>query len=404
MANYFFRLFALLFLLQFNSSFAQDTYWLGDVRGPYATGTYIDMWEDDSREELSTPEPGDKRRVMVQIWYPANARSGAGYAPYIADPTLYQDFVQSWAATTTLAASPTRSVLNATVNTQGIFPVLLYSHGGNSPLFTGTAQTEFLASHGYIVVSVAHTDDSALVRFPDGKEYRRTEYQQMPSEEERAGWSELQIYHWQKDHLQTLHEWHVKDLSFALNMLEALNRLSTSIFLNHLDLDHVGAFGWSRGGATSFQASVDDKRIKAAVNLDGTMYGRAIESTGSDRPLLLLESTNSYFDPLNDRRANPELEELWASVEVDWWGMFDRSTNDWYRAKIVGTTHTQFSDFPLANASPPPEFIKPQRVRDITNSVLLEFFDKYLRGATDSRLLSGGDIYPELRMVTEKDE
>jgi predicted dienelactone hydrolase len=271
-------------------------------------------------------------------------------------------------------------------------------------LFSGTAQTEFLASHGYVVVSVAHTDDSALVRFPDGSTYERLEFKQIPDEEERTGWSELEIYQWQKEHLQELHAWHTQDLRFALDKLEELNRSPDSILFGHLDFARVGAFGWSRGGATSFQATVDDGRINAAANLDGTMYGRPIEATGSDKPLLLLESTDSYYDPLNHKQADPELEELWASVEADWWGMFRRSSNDWYRGKIVGTNHTQFSDFPLANANPPAEFIRPQRVRDIINAVLLEFFDKYLRDAPDSPLLSGQDTYQELRLVSEKEE
>jgi dienelactone hydrolase len=388
----------LTLLLQSGVLLAQESYWLGDARGPYQTGTYTDMWMDESRGELTTTDPDDKRKVMVQIWYPASPDAGEEYAPYVFDLELFQDYLQEWGAE--LGSSPTRSVLNADVHADGPFPVLLYSHGGNSPHFSGTAQTEFLASHGYIVVSVAHTDDSAVVRFPDGEEYQGTQIQQMPGEQERAGWSQLEIYRWQKEHLQDLHGWHVKDLVFTLNQLEGLNGTTSSHFYQDLDLQRVGAFGWSRGGATSFQATVEDERIKAAANLDGTIYGRSIESSGSDNPLLLLEGTNSYFDPLNDREADPEIEELWSSVESDLWHMFARSTSDWYRAKVVGTTHTQFSDFPLANPQPPEEFIKPQRVRDITNAMLLEFFDKYLRNAAESPLLSGEDIYPELHVVT----
>lgn len=323
------------------------------------------------------------------------------YAPYSSNAQLYQDYVQEWSRE--FAATPTRSLLNADLR-DGRYPVLLYSHGGNSPLFTGTAQTEFLASHGYVVVSVAHTDDSAIVRFPDGTQYTRLEPQYMPGEQESEGWSQLEIYRWQKQHLQDFHSAHVEDLTFALDKLAELNRRPGDKLAGHLDLDNVAAFGWSRGGATSFQASVDDARIKAAVNLDGTMFGRPIEQTGSPRPLLLLEGTNSYFDPLNDPEADPEIEELWASVESDWWGMFRRSTHDWYRGRIVGSSHTQFSDFPLADGDVSTERIAPQRVRDITNALLLEFFDRYLKNAAESPMLSGRGPYPELRMVREKSE
>lgn len=202
--------------------------------------------------------------------------------------------------------------------------------------------------------------------------------------------------------LGDFHNAHVEDLTFALNKLTELNQTLDERFAGHLDLDKVGAFGWSRGGATSFQASVDDARIKVAVNIDGTMFGRPIEQTGSMRPLLLLEGTDSYYDPLNDHEADPEIEELWASVEADWWGLFRRSTHDWYRGRIVGSSHTQFSDFPLASRSPSADAIAPQRVRDITNSVVLEFFDRYLKNTDDAPILSGWNPYPELRMVSEK--
>src|SRR5690606_15810825 len=139
---------------------------------------------------------------------------------------------------------------------------------------------------------------------------------------------------------------------YALDVLTELNQTSGDRLSGHLDLDNIGAFGWSRGGATSFQASVDDARIKAAVNIDGTMFGRSIEQTGSTRPLLLLEGTNSLYDPLNDREADPEIEELWAAVEADFWGLFHRSTHEWHRGRIVGSSHTQFSDFPLADTAP----------------------------------------------------
>ena len=90
-------------------------------------------------------------------------------------------------------------------------------------------------------------------------------------------------------------------------------------------------------------------------------------------------------------------------MESDLWGMLQRSTGDGYRAKIVGSRHNQFFDFPLAEPAPV-EFIAPQRVRDITNALPLEFFDKYLKASAQTPLLSGQDSHAELRLVRKKPE
>src|SRR5690625_2426371 len=39
--------------------------------GPYAIGTTVRTWTDDSRPEPFTADPDDHRSVVAQIWYPA---------------------------------------------------------------------------------------------------------------------------------------------------------------------------------------------------------------------------------------------------------------------------------------------------------------------------------------------
>ncbi|MCZ7671100.1 MAG: hypothetical protein M5U34_30130 [Chloroflexi bacterium] len=43
---------------------------LPDVTGPYAIGTQTFHLVDDSRDEIYTDDPADKREFMMQIWYP----------------------------------------------------------------------------------------------------------------------------------------------------------------------------------------------------------------------------------------------------------------------------------------------------------------------------------------------
>ncbi|MEO6608175.1 MAG: hypothetical protein ABIN69_06870 [Aestuariivirga sp.] len=51
--------------------------------GPYAIGTLVYDWVDESRPEILTSNPNDHREVMVQIWYPAKTGSPRPKMPYL---------------------------------------------------------------------------------------------------------------------------------------------------------------------------------------------------------------------------------------------------------------------------------------------------------------------------------
>ena len=46
--------------------------------GPYAIGTFQQQLVDESREEAKSPEPGDKREVMINVWYPVDHEAAKG--------------------------------------------------------------------------------------------------------------------------------------------------------------------------------------------------------------------------------------------------------------------------------------------------------------------------------------
>ena len=43
--------------------------------------------------------------------------------------------------------------------------------------------------------------------------------------------------------------------------------------IGHLDLNKIGVFGMSPGGTATCQACLQDKRIKAGINMDGGILG-----------------------------------------------------------------------------------------------------------------------------------
>lgn len=62
-------------------------------------------------------------------------------------------------------------------------------------------------------------------------------------------------------------------MEFVIDQIEKLNSGAIeSQFKGKIDLDHIGAMGHSFGGATAFNATYLDQRIKAGVNMDGSLY------------------------------------------------------------------------------------------------------------------------------------
>ena len=141
--------------------------------GVYAVGTRIFEWTDDSRDEWFTEEKDDKRRIVVQVWYPSED-TNSGPVPYLVSadkwlPALSGILEIPQFLFNHLRYIGTHSVLDASVNKQikGA-PLVLFSHGIWGMRFQNTAQFEALASRGYIVASVDHAYDASLTLFKDG--------------------------------------------------------------------------------------------------------------------------------------------------------------------------------------------------------------------------------------------
>ena len=49
-------------------------------------------------------------------------------------------------------------------------------------------------------------------------------------------------------------------------------------------------FGHSYGGATAAQILAKDSRVKAAINMDGTLYGEIFPESGIGKPFLLMSA------------------------------------------------------------------------------------------------------------------
>jgi alpha-beta hydrolase superfamily lysophospholipase len=140
--------------------------------------------------------------------------------------------------------------------------VVLYSPGLGGTRDSSTVLVEELVSRGYMVATIDHVHDSGAVEFPDGR---------------------VEVGSLTPDVAAQSVAVRVADTRFVLNTLRALNaggnpdaehRPLPNGLRGALNLSVVGMFGHSLGGATAAEAMFEDRRIKAGVNLDGTLSVR----------------------------------------------------------------------------------------------------------------------------------
>ena len=293
--------------------------------GAYAVGTQIFEWTDPTRDEWFTEEESDKRRIMVQIWYPSEP-SNTSALPYLPSP-------EKWLpALSTIIEVPqflfnhlrkidTHSVLNAPLQKEvKRAPLVIFSHGIYGFRFQNTAQFEALASRGYIVISLDHPFDATLTVFKDGSIADfRSGYEGELSEEE--------FWALRTPQLTT----RVADIRFMIDTIESKQSAGED-FWSSIDLERIGIFGHSYGGATGIIALDQDDRIDTAIALDGWILPIRPElvNKGLHKPFLYI-GRESWPDKLN----NQKLKKLLANSS--------RQTSIF----LPGTAHFDFSDAPL---------------------------------------------------------
>lgn len=366
----------------------------GEARGPYPTGTVEELWIDEQRAEVLTEDAGAHRRLMVQIWYPAELRgegSKVRCAPYALHGGLYPNDEKSYWLAPRARGAQSRSVLNAPLaRSGGRLPILVFNPGNGQPPFSATFLTEFLASHGYVIVGIGRPDTSRIRRFPDGTEYRMKAADPFaPLDPRRAPAGDSQIDEWRASRDLYIRERlpiHLADVRFVLDRLAALDDARASKFRGRLDLERVGAVGKSLGGPISLQAMQDDPRVKAAVNLDGWLYTDVTQS-GLTRPFMQMRQ--DWLRAYHGKAAAGE-RELWLLGNADFWRLYARSPADWYDVTLKGAGHGHFDD--RVSFIPPREGeMSASRAHELVNQYVLAFFDRYLR-AVPSPWLSDSQI------------
>ena len=216
--------------------------------GPYPVGVTSLQVDDASRPDAELgPRP-----LRTEIWYPAvDAARGM-------PKNLYSDFLLRGSVPGSMEAANAaldsyRKGLNvaeldkiyknvAVRDVQvrdGHWPLLVFSHGSGGTRVGYVFFTEFMASHGYIVMAADHIGNSRYT-IVNGKAVAAGGPRGQASAADRP-----------------------KDVSFLIDVATRMNSGSDWRFAGRIDLDKIAAAGMSFGGSTTQNVVEKEKRVKA---------------------------------------------------------------------------------------------------------------------------------------------
>jgi dienelactone hydrolase len=381
---------------------------LPEPSGPYAVGTINLNFVDEKRPETFTPVSNDHRELFARVWYPAKIPAGGRPVRYcenaheisraLTGPTPMPSFLFDH-----LGLVKTHSFRAAAVAGEGErFPVVIFSHAYWGSVSQCTALMEDLASHGYVAVSVGHSYETPYLIQADGHirafDPRNEEFRLRGAERGAAFKVEQRLTQTRDpNELETLVReisrlrpktvesvriW-ARDISSTIDELERID-LGKGPLAGRLDLDRIAVLGHSFGGAAAGQASLDDARCQAGINLDGLQLGDMLDRDLL-RPFLFV-----HHDNIGAANKTPNLV------------FFERAKAPAYLLTIAGTGHLSFTDVSFygrasffRRMSPVGE-IDGARCHRIVCDHLRAFLARHLRGEDGSLLDGPSSEYPEV--------
>ncbi|MGH9558139.1 MAG: alpha/beta hydrolase family protein [Bryobacteraceae bacterium] len=242
--------------------------------GPYPVGVTSMQLDDASRTD---PELGS-RPLRTEVWYPAAdaARSMPKnkYSDFILRGVIPGSMAEADAMLNGFRKGLTVAELDRTFSNisvrdapvrEGKWPLIVFSHGSGGTRFAYVYFTEFMASHGYIVMAPDHVGNSRFT-IVNGQVVKAGGARGRASALNRP-----------------------KDMSFMIDAMTWMDRGADSRFTGRIDLDQVAAAGMSFGGSTTQDVIDHDKRVKAAVML--APGGPTGDRTNFTTPVLMMIAT-----------------------------------------------------------------------------------------------------------------
>jgi predicted dienelactone hydrolase len=337
--------------------------------GPFPVGVTSIQFDDASRVD---PELGP-RPLRTEIWYPTS--DAARGLPR----NLYSDFLLRGVVPGSIAAADEAlggyrkgisvaeldrtykniSVRDAPVR-DGKWPVIIFSHGSGGTRVGYVFLTEFLASHGYIVLAADHIGNSRFTI--------------VNNRVVLAGGARAQASSADRP----------KDVSFLIDAFTRMVQGGDSRFAGRADLDRLGAAGMSFGGSTTMNVIERDKRVKAAMML--APGGPTGDRTNFATPVLMMIGTeDSTIREAGNARNRAYYEASKGPrylVEIKDGGHYTFTSVDQYNSNYGnGIGKGKRITVPDQEVT----YLSPEESHRIVNAYALAFFGVFLRGQSGFR-------------------
>ncbi|MCD9028216.1 hypothetical protein LDO26_08330 [Luteimonas sp. BDR2-5] len=372
--------------------------------GEHAVGVVRAEFVDPSRPLDAGDRAGGPRRLPAIVWYPADAPAAGEPAAYLEDevaattlPAIARNFGYAEDELRPLATA--RMTVHPGVpparHPHG-FPVVVYSHGFFLYPEQNSVLASRLASHGYIVVSIAHPGDAADVRLEDGRVVATTiagegdDPRLADALKVLAGGPDLAV---RRDALsvyadalpatrigRSFADWRDDTVAVAGSILEGREPEAIRDVLAGADRGRLAFAGMSFGGATSATTCRLVDACRAAVNLDGQNFDPDLYDRSVGRPMLLMLSDWTRYGLLEGQPRDADFSPNDLAYEA--WNDAGRD-DDVVRVRLQGIRHMGFTDLAALLDDPKRE----ERVGEIgggealaaIGDMVLAFLDTHLR-------------------------
>jgi pimeloyl-ACP methyl ester carboxylesterase len=359
--------------------------------GHFAVGRTTYAWVNNAETDELAPSSGAKREVLVWIWYPSAAAPSAAPAEYLPAPWRLADAQHSGALMSQFLTRDLSLVRAHSTSDPGVspeqrsYPVVIMRAGGGALTTDFTTLAEDLASHGYIVVGFDAPYRTFVVVLPDNRVVIRppaNDPENLPADQANRLINRL------------LPMW-TSDTAFVVTQLGQLNAADPSgKFTGRLDMQRLGMFGHSFGGATALQFCHDDPRCKAGIDIDGAPYGSVIQDS-LKQPFMFILSDHSHDLP----------DSASGQIHANFQSIYDRLPNGRSFITIRGANHFSFSDQMLLKSHYVIGLLRlfgfgrldGRRGLTITADYVHTFFDVYLKEAPAALLNKPSQLYPEVQ-------
>jgi len=297
------------------------------------------------KEDLGVPsrskDTSKTPQLLVKIWYPIDFQYNKKFSPYflfskeqilnVLPYLMKHSFggaLPAWLVSHFIYLN-SRSTEDAPIisHPSGKHPIIIFSHGLKGVVENYTYLSEELASFGYVVVAMNHSDGSCPISiFPNGK------FQEFEPPSDELTDNELQQF--RNNQVKKRYE----DIDFVLNLLPNLNETT---FEDLLDVNSVGIIGHSFGGSTALGyllRSNSNIKIKPLCALGMDVWFYPIKKQDLDQkvpfgPFMFIDSELWVSGRYGEGRAD-----IGNSICL-------RSSFDSFSLVLKGGSHHNYNDF-----------------------------------------------------------